>query len=362
MKNLILSLMIVSSSLGFAQNQAELKPIYGFSIVAPQPDQLDRFIKFMKEELGSNGTNTLILRVDYNYQYQSFPKLSDQDALSKAQVKQLVSAAHSVGIELIPQINLLGHQSWAGETYGLLREYPHFDETPHVKMPEKYEWPNADGLYCKSYCPLHPDVHPVVFALVDEIMDVFESKAFHAGMDEVFYIGDDNCPRCVGKSKAELYANEVRLIRDHLAEKNRSLWIWGDRLLEGKVSGLGMWEGSENGTFPAIDMVPKDVVICDWHYEVAEPTVALFASKGLDAIACFWNKPAIAASYMQLIDTFRKNSNETMRPRYRGTMQTVWSPADKFLDAYYGQSKDESGLAQVASFRAMIDYIRAYEK
>ena len=60
------------------------------------------------------------------------------------------------GIQIIPQINLLGHQSWANRTDKLLSVYPQFDETPWVKMPAKYEWPNADNLYCKSYCPLAP--------------------------------------------------------------------------------------------------------------------------------------------------------------------------------------------------------------
>src|SRR5690606_40003133 len=99
-------------------------------------------------------------------------------------------------------INLLGHQSWAGSLGNLLKVYPQFDETPHVRMPEEYKWPNPDGLYCKSYCPLHPEVHAVVFALMDEICEVFETDAFHAGMDEVFYIGDDKCPRCGGRDKA----------------------------------------------------------------------------------------------------------------------------------------------------------------
>ena len=111
-------------------------------------------------------------------------------------------------------------------------------------MPEKYEWPNADKLYCKSYCPLHPEVHKVVFDVVDEICDAFETNAFHAGMDEVFYLGEDKCPRCGGRDKAELFANEIRLIRDHLAQKNRRFWIWGDRLIDGKTTGLGMWEAS----------------------------------------------------------------------------------------------------------------------
>ena len=65
-------------------------------------------------------------------------------------------------------ITLLGHQSWHSDLEGLLRVYPEFDETPHVKMPENYVWPNDDGLYCKSYCPLHPDVHKIVFELIDE--------------------------------------------------------------------------------------------------------------------------------------------------------------------------------------------------
>ena len=122
-------------------------------------------------------------------------------------------------INLIPQINLLGHQSWASNTGRLLSVYPQFDETPAVKMPEKYVWPNAEGLYCKSYCPLHPDVHKIIFELIDEICDAFQSTAFHAGMDEVFYLGDDKCPRCGGWDKAELFANEVRIINEHLKKK-----------------------------------------------------------------------------------------------------------------------------------------------
>ena len=55
-------------------------------------------------------------------------------------------------------------------------------------------------------------------------------------MDEVFYIGEDNCPRCSGRDKAELFAGEVTKIRNHLALKNRRLMIWGDRLIDGKTS------------------------------------------------------------------------------------------------------------------------------
>ena len=170
-----------------AQYQPDsLLPVRGFSIAAPKPSGVDAFVKFINQELAPRQVNTLILRVDYNYQFQSHPELRDSVALSLAEVKKLVNACKAQGIRIIPQINLLGHQSWASTTGNLLRVYPDFDETPHIRMPETYKWPNPDSLYCKSYCPLHPDVHRVVFDLVDEITEAFETNAFHAGMDEVF--------------------------------------------------------------------------------------------------------------------------------------------------------------------------------
>src|SRR5204863_7723606 len=133
-----------------------------------------------------------------------------------------------------------------------------FDRRPSVMMHVKYEWPKAECLYCRSYCPQHRGVHAVVFSLIDEICDVFEANAFHAGMDEVFYIGDSKSTRCAGKDKAALYAGEVIVLRDHLVASKKELWIWGDRLLDGNATGLGMWEASKNNTWPAIDMIPKD--------------------------------------------------------------------------------------------------------
>jgi hypothetical protein len=134
-------------------------------------------------------------------------------ALSPEDVRKLVAACRRRSIRIIPQINLLGHQSWVSRRGRLFEVYPEFDETPWVKMPETYAWPNSDRLYCKSYCPLHPQVHEVVFALMDELCAIFETDAFHAGMDEVFDLGEDRCPRCSGKDKAALFAGEVRRIR-----------------------------------------------------------------------------------------------------------------------------------------------------
>jgi hypothetical protein len=327
-----------------SSEQADLDstlPIRGFCIAAPKPDGVGDFVAFVNKELVPNGINTLVLRVDYNYSYRSHPELRDQDPLRPRDVMRIVKACRKGGIRLIPQINLLGHQSWEEEVFNLIRVYPEFDETPHVKMPERYVWPNPDGLYCKSYCPLHPEVHGVVFALVDEVVKAFQAEAFHAGMDEVFYIGDDRCPRCSGRDRAELFAAEVTRIHNHLARNGVELWIWGDRLIDGKTTGIGMWEASMNQTHRAIDLIPKDIVICDWHYERADPTAPYFAVKGFRMVTCSWNNPDVAIGQMKQMTTFRKTSTPEMRGRFAGVMQTIWIENAAFLDQYYGRAEPD---------------------
>ncbi len=343
-RHLAAALLLVVAGLagGVARSEqagaaASLLPVRGFCIAAPLPDGVDAFIEFIEQELVPASINTLVLRVDYNFEYQSHPKLRDAVTLNEKQVKRIVKGCRRNGIRVIPQINLLGHQSWEEKVTGLLRVYPEFDETPHIAMPENYVWPNPEGLYCKSYCPLHPQVHAVVFSLIDELLEAFEADAFHAGMDEVFYIADDKCPRCAGRDPAELFAGEVTAIRNHLASRGAELWIWGDRLIDGKTTGIGMWEASMNNTHRAIDLIPKDVVIADWHYERADPTAPYFAVKGFKVVSCPWQFGEVASDHIRATLDARRTSTPEMRERFAGVMQTVWTDAAPFLEQYYGR-------------------------
>jgi N-acetyl-beta-hexosaminidase len=324
---------------------------------------VDSFIRFINQELAPRHVNTLLLLVDYHYQFKSHPELTDSFALSTAEVKSIVRACANDHIRIIPQINLLGHQSWANKTGKLLAVYPQFDETPWVKMPERYEWPNADNLYCRSYCPLAPGLHEVLFPVIDELCEVFESNAFHAGMDEVFYLGDDKCPRCSGMDKSVLFAGEVRAIHDHLQQRGRELWIWGDRLLDGKTTGLGIWEASYNNTYRAIDMIPKDVVICDWHYERPDKTAVLFAMKGLRVVTCPWRAPAIGITQVEDMVRFRQESTPQMKERFLGIVETTWSRTALFLQGYYDHTSGPGGTDKTAwnCFRAVFERINTLQ-
>jgi hypothetical protein len=366
MKSIVLTIICLCMAVAapsFSQTRQATKldsvmPVRGLAIAAPSVQGIPLFIKFIEEELAPAHFNLLILRVDWNYNYTSHPELKDPDPLTLDDVKKIALACKKHGIRIAPQINLLGHQSWAKTTYALLREYPEFDETPHVHTENYTGWPNPDGLYCKSYCPLHPGVHKVVFELIDELTSAFETDLFHAGMDEVFYIGDDKCPRCSGHDKAELFAGEVTAISNHLALTGKRLMIWGDRLIDGKTTGIGAWEASMNNTHRAIDLIPKNVFICDWHYERPDQTAVYFAMKGFDVATCPWRKPEIALVQLNDMLHLRQGATPQMASHFQGIIETVWSGADGFLKSYYNPETYSQTVSDAVTLKKLMEAYR----
>ena len=88
-------------------------PVRGLAIAAPSVQKMDVFLKFIEEELAPGHFNLLILRVDWNYAYESHPELRDPNPLTLQDVKRIVATCRKHNIRIAPQINLLGHQSWA---------------------------------------------------------------------------------------------------------------------------------------------------------------------------------------------------------------------------------------------------------
>ncbi|MCL2117759.1 MAG: family 20 glycosylhydrolase [Planctomycetaceae bacterium] len=346
---MVVSIALTVSALSQNTNETpkaldEVLPVRGLSIGVPSPENVDGFVRFIDEELAPARFNLLVLLVDWNYAYETHPELAGK--LTRADVKKIVAVCRKHGIEIVPQINLLGHQSWAKNTGKFLTVFPQFDETPHLKTEEAFtgfEWYDPDFFYCKSYCPLHPDVHQVIFDVMDELTEAFETDWFHAGMDEVTIIGDAHCPRCSGRDPAELFAGEVRTIHTHLAQQGKRMMIWGDRLLDGKTTGFHPSESSMNNTHRAIDMIPKDVFICDWHYGHAHQSPVYFAMKGFDVAACPWNNANVAAQQLDDMLRSRERATRELKPHFQGVILTVWTGWNAFRDEYYNSDKNETG-------------------
>ena len=320
------------------------------------------FCQFVRDTLPKEGVNTLVLRIEYRYQFKCHPELADIDALSHDDLKQIVRACKNAGIKLIPCTNLFAHQSEKEKILPLLAKYPQFDESPDYNPPHPWKDGGAFDFYTKSLCPLHPDLHSVIFPLMDELVEVCETDAFHAGMDEVWIIGYPKCPRCGGRDPSELFAHHATALRSHLAEKKRRLWIWSDRLIDGKTTNLLAWQASMNDTWRAIDLIPKDIMICDWKYVDAPPTPALFAIKGFDVLPSSCDKSDVALAQLELVYLIRQNAaradySRTISDHMQGMFETSWMDAGKFIRTYHG-TEGGDGKSVTDTFKALFAEIR----
>ena len=223
-------------------------------------------------KLAAIGANVIVLQMDYHFDFQSHPELRDTPFITKAKAREFAKAARKAGIRVIPELECLGHQSIGGKTLPLLTKYPQFDETPG-------QYPGNKGIYCRSWCPQSPGLNKIVFSLIDELTDAFQADAFHVGMDEVFFMADEHCPRCHGEDPAKLFAGAVNDLHQHIVgERKLTMLMWGDRLLDAQTMHYGKWESATNGTAPAVDLIPKDIILCDWHYRAQTnyPSVPFF--------------------------------------------------------------------------------------
>lgn len=274
-------------------------------------------------KLANIGINVVILEVDYNFDYKSHPELKrGENPVTKKAAHEFAALCRRHGIRLIPEFQSFGHQSWEEETFPLLIKYPEFDATPGAYLENK-------GIYCREWDPMNPRINQIIFKLMDELIDAFEADAFHVGMDEVFLIGDEFSPSTRGKDPAKLYAKVVNEIHEHLVKKRGvAMLMWGDRLIDGHNYDFGEWESAMNGTAPAVDMIPKDIIICPWHYEPMDeyPSILMFIEKGFRVLPASWKnteatKSLIRYSYNQkspimlghLFTTWGVEKNELMK-------------------------------------------------
>jgi hypothetical protein len=313
--------------------------------MAPGASGMPLLEKAVSGPLSNLGVNVVILEIGYGYAFTSHPELARPGGITREQARSLAKACNDKGIRLIPLFNCLGHQSWAKTTHPLLTQYPEFDETPDIPTD------NPD-IYCRSWCPLHPKVNNVVFALLDELIEAFNADALHVGMDEVFLIGHDQCERCRGKDPADLFARAVHDLHQHLVgTKGVEMLLWGDRLIDDNVMRYGEWEASRNGTAAAVDKIPKDIVICDWHYEKREsyPSIPFFLDKGFRCWPSSWrNKEAALA--------LQAHAREQNHPRMLGHLCTTWSGSESLAKVLLQEADDNNRYHQA---RQLADVLNA---
>jgi len=307
-------------------------------LIAPKLRDFELFNRALTNFFVPAGVNMLILEIDYRYEWKSHPELRDSDCLSRQEARKLYEICSLKGIKLVPLFNCLGHQSWGKVTFPLLKRYPDFDETPWISGENS-------GIYCRSWCASNPALIPIVKDLLSELVVDFSADTVHVGMDEVFLIGESNCVRCAGKDKAELFARAVGSLHKILVNNlGVRMMMWGDRLLDDSKFKYGEWESSRNNTAGAIEKIPKDIIICDWHYGKRDEyaSVDYFLEKGFSVLSASWKNLDAAQAFVNYCNKFSTNCN------YLGHICTTWVDSGKLSDTLINRSTTSGDISEVA--------------
>ena len=259
------------------------KEFRGFHSGTPKLKDFEFMRRFYRYVLLPLRYNTVFIQVTGSMRYDSHPEiteawaktvdeyrrglkptpphydmLADGDILEKSDIKRLVGFASELGMEVIPEVQSLGHVQYITIAHPELAEIDEFDAQVKDTRVEDLK-PSA--IYPHCYCPSLEESYNIIFDIIDETIEVFKPKRFlHIGHDEIYKIGI--CKRCREKGAAALYIEHVTRLHDHLREKGLSTMMWSDMIHPAPVRNYA--------TAPAIDKLPRDIIMLDfvWYFNV----------------------------------------------------------------------------------------------
>lgn len=274
-------------------SDSPVKAFRGVHLFIPSAAQMDFARRLVKYMISPMGYNTIIMQVSGGMVYERHPKISEAFAnaivmyekglwppfphfgiaegkpITKAQLKEFLEYIKSFGIDVIPEVQSLGHVQYMTHAYPEIAEIPETEELENVDTREEDMLPSQ--FYRHSYCPSNERSYQILFDIIDEIVEVFEPKEFvHMGHDEVREIGV--CKICKHKDPAQLFAQDVIRIHDYLASKGLKMMMWADMIQP----------VTKYKTPPAIDMIPKDIVMLDfiWYFHLSKDIEDNLLEKG----------------------------------------------------------------------------------
>lgn len=184
--------------------------------------------------------------------------VAGQSVLEKDEVRLFLSYARELGIEVVPEIQSLGHVQYITYAYPEIAE---IDENKNISEDERNADPRPSAFYEHCYCPSLPRSMEIIHDIFDEIVEVVQPERYvHIGHDEVYTVG--GCPRCKDKDPADIFADHVKDLYNYAATKGYKIMMWSDMLQDPKIRKYAV------NTHRAIDKLPKDILMLDfvWYF------------------------------------------------------------------------------------------------
>ena len=239
-----------------------------------------------------------------------------EGTMTPAATRRLVKLGKELGVTLIPQMPAFGHASMGITSPGR-----------HAVLDAHGEYaPLFESLNGWNWCISNPETLKVQFELIDELMELFDNPPyFHIGCDEP---AKPNCPRCLSADYRALTIRHITALHDGLKARGATPMLWHDFFIKKHDP---KWPGSvANGTDESVailDELPRDMVICDWVYELKCPesnyaSLKYFKEKGFEVVSCPCHK----------LDCTMAQSASVRKLGLKGMLVTTWG---------YGQGKEK---------------------
>lgn len=292
-----------------------------------------------------NGMNTLIIEVEKGVRYDSHPEVSAPWAFTKQKMRGIVDFAKSAGLDVVPLLPTFSHCDY------ILNAHPELREG------------DLSGLYC----PSNPETHILVNELIDELIDVFEPRYFHIGHDELLSAYNRNdresvieCESCSKKTPSAIFAEDVIRLRNHLRTRGIRTMMWADMLLDpDEFSSAGFNRSGCYGGVPddfhlAANLIPKDIILCDWHYELAGEyqSISHLTNMGFEVLGA--GKTPIN-TYL-----FKDYAETQVKRGFKGMISTMWyhlceSNRPQLLEMAKNNARCLSGDHHDFDYSALVD-------
>lgn len=273
-------------------------------MLSPGYCSLDKFKKVLKRVVARHKFNTLIIGAGSigHIKWKSHPKLGVPGlSWSTEQLREAIKYAKELYLDVIPEIEAIGHQE------RLRTVYPHLSE---------------NGLKGNAICLSNDEAWKVLKDIYLEAIEIYKPKFVHIGAHEANPIA--YCPKCKNKSAAKLFSNHITKVYKFLKKHNIKTMMNSDMLLDYKI-----WKDKTpatsnvgNGVFdavihPAIEDLPRDIIISVWDYEDKTHFNALqyFKDKGFSTIAYTWYGDKNNYYFAQ----------EAVKQKSLGLVGTTWS-------------------------------------
>lgn len=256
------------------------------------------YLESVVDDLADLGFNMMIINLEHRFDFPSCPGSAPAGALTTKTARALVAYGRSRGVEVVGQPNVMGHCEGMNAT----ERYAHLSADPWTQLPwGGYEMLNLDL----------PEARDRAAGMIRDACDAFPGEYLHIGGDEVrclqyLYPGDETRQQA---KRMEFFDYVIGTA----SKTGRKIMMWGDMPLKQPAM---------------MKRLPRDIIICDWHYEPegSRASLELYKREGFKVLAApgVLSCDHFAVSSRKTADNLNSMIGDASSLDLEGMLVTTW--------------------------------------